>query len=288
MILSVDSLHPLVLNVGLAVHDGDWNWQNVSSPFMRIYYVVEGTAQVVLPAGTVTLRPEHLYAIPAYTRHSYQCDGPFTHYYLHIYDDSHAGALSSLTDEWELPTEVDALPSDRMLMRRLCDANPAMQLRQSDPLTYDNSSTLAENVMLNKQRTLAQKMESRGIVFQLLARFLHNAHPRTATHDERILAAIRYIKNHTEESIHISRLADIACVSKDHFIRLFKHETGTTPLRYINERKIEHAQLLLATSDMPVKAVALRLALDNYSYFNRLFKGIAGMTPLQYRQIHRG
>lgn len=39
MSLQVDQLHPLVLNVGLAIQDADWNWKNVSSPFSRLYYV---------------------------------------------------------------------------------------------------------------------------------------------------------------------------------------------------------------------------------------------------------
>lgn len=45
MALLVDKLHPLVLNVGLAVHNADWNWKNVNSPFARLYYITEGTAQ---------------------------------------------------------------------------------------------------------------------------------------------------------------------------------------------------------------------------------------------------
>ncbi len=44
----VDKLHPLVLNIGLAIHNADWNWKNVSSPFTRLYYVTEGTAQILI------------------------------------------------------------------------------------------------------------------------------------------------------------------------------------------------------------------------------------------------
>ena len=43
---SIDQLHPLVLNVGLAIHNADWNWKNVNSPFMRLYYVTDGQAQI--------------------------------------------------------------------------------------------------------------------------------------------------------------------------------------------------------------------------------------------------
>ena len=32
MTQSIDQLHLLILNVGLAIHNADWNWKNVSSP----------------------------------------------------------------------------------------------------------------------------------------------------------------------------------------------------------------------------------------------------------------
>lgn len=57
MNLQVEQMHPLVLNVGLAVHNADWNWKNVNSPFTRLYYVTEGSAQIELPDGIYTLSP---------------------------------------------------------------------------------------------------------------------------------------------------------------------------------------------------------------------------------------
>ena len=39
----VDKLHPLVLNIGLAIHNADWNWKNVSSPFTRLYIAISAT-----------------------------------------------------------------------------------------------------------------------------------------------------------------------------------------------------------------------------------------------------
>lgn len=51
MTQSIDQLHLLILNVGLAIHNADWNWKNVSSPFTRLYYIMEGTAQIIFPDG---------------------------------------------------------------------------------------------------------------------------------------------------------------------------------------------------------------------------------------------
>ncbi|MBP6140551.1 MAG: AraC family transcriptional regulator, partial [Bacteroides sp.] len=59
MTQSIDQLHLLVLNVGLAIHNADWNWQNISSPFTRLYYVTEGSAYIQLPTGKQELKPHH-------------------------------------------------------------------------------------------------------------------------------------------------------------------------------------------------------------------------------------
>ena len=48
---SVDDLRLLVLNVGYAVHNSDWNWKDVSSPFTRLYYVTDGHAQIRMEDG---------------------------------------------------------------------------------------------------------------------------------------------------------------------------------------------------------------------------------------------
>ena len=77
----------------------------------------------------------------------------------------------------------------------------------------------------------------------------------------------------------------MSCVwnlTDDHFIRLFKKETGLTPVTYIIKKKIEKAQLLLTISEIPIKDVALKLNFENISYFNKLFKSHTGMTPTQY------
>jgi mannose-6-phosphate isomerase-like protein (cupin superfamily) len=70
-----------------SIHNADWNWKNVSSPFTRLYYIMEGTAQIIFPDGMQELKPHHLYLVPSFTTHSYQCNSHFTHYYLHIYED---------------------------------------------------------------------------------------------------------------------------------------------------------------------------------------------------------
>lgn len=284
MNLQVEQMHPLVLNVGLAVHNADWNWRNVNSPFTRLYYVTEGSAQIELPDGIYTLSPKHMYFIPAFTIHTNICKSNFVHYYLHIYEDHYSD--NDWLDHWKFPVEIEATDLDLALFKRLCEINPHMTLQKSDPTTYDNNPTLMQNLIKNRQRAFCDKVESRGIVFQLLSRFFKQGQSKIEMEDNRIAKTVLYIRKHLNEAIELEKLAEISCLSKDHFIRLFKKELGTTPLQYINQKKIEKAQLLLITEELAVKEIAFQLAFEDYSYFNRLFKKITGVTPQEYRRLY--
>ena len=282
---SIDKLHVYTLNVGFARHDGDWNWKNVRSPFARLYLVVEGRAQISLPSGIYNLTPGHLYYIPAFTTHSYICDSLFSHYYIHIYENNLEA--ESMLDNWDFPVEADATEYDIELLKRLTYINPFLKLPMSNPEIYDNHKTLVSNIDMNVRRPFHVKMESRGILFILLSRFLKMATPKVETRDDRIRTIISHIRSNLYENQDIDQLAKIACMSKDHFIRIFKKETGDTPNAYITKKKMEAAELLLITSDEPIKNVAIKLGYDDCSYFNKTFKKYSGITPQQYRMAHK-
>ena len=287
MNFSVDNIRLFTLNVGHAEHLADWNWQHVRSPFARLYYVTEGKAKVILHGNDdelVRLRAGHLYFIPPFMEHTDICSEPFSHYYIHVYEDSLDGV--NLLSDLEFPRELKAADGDLNLFETLANLNPFMRLEASDPSSYDNHRTLMRNMSVNLQRELYNKMESRGILYILLSRFLRYAQPKSKITDKRIGQSLVFIREHITERISMDMLAEQACMSKDHFIRRFKSETGVTPNAYITQRKIERAELLLITTDLPVKEIADSLDFSDHAYFNRVFKNSIGCSPRQYRMQH--
>lgn len=274
-----EQLHFLILNMGFAHHHCDWTYRNVCSPFTRIYYVTTGNAQIQFRDHLQDLQPNRLYIVPAFTPHSYVCNGDFGHYYIHIYNES----TNHILEHWQLPFEVQPEPTDIELFKRLHFLCPDMSLLQSDPSFYDNNQTLTHNIIRNKQQAIYSQMESRGIICILLSRFLRASTPKPHIHDQRIMKVLKYVHTHLRTDISIELLADISCLSKNHLIRIFRKELNTTPLNYINQKKIEEIQLQLLTENLPIKEIAYRMGFEDISYFHRLFKKTTGMTPKAYR-----
>lgn len=273
----------LMLNVGHAVHESDWNFQDISSPFTRIYYVTEGTATVTIGGQARTLTPGNMYIIPAFTRHSDACDCRFCHFYVHVYEDVSAG--ESLIEGYDFPFELQGQPLDRTLFEALCEHNSSMALKAPDPRIYDNKTSLIECVRLNRERSVWDRMESTGIICQLLSKFVKEAIPKYDTKDPRIRNAIAIITASGSETPMVADLARSVHMTSDHFIRLFKKEVGCTPAQFSIDRKMTHAMLMLASEPMMIKEVAYTLGYDNLSYFTRLFRRHTGHTPNAYREL---
>lgn len=280
----IESLNILLLNVGIAHHHADWNWKNILSPFTRIYLVTEGEAYLhCANSQPIHLTPGHLYIVPAYTMHSYECHADFTHYYLHIYEGYKKEM--DILEKYDIPHEVSVEEGDEELIHRMCEKYPEMNLPASDPDLYDNNTEFTTFIQRYNELSLANKMEIRGSILVLFSRFLQQASLRQWGNDERMKKVLDYVHNHITEEISVETLADVACITKPYLIRIFKREMGMSPLQYVNHKKIEKAQLLLITEEMSVKAIAYTLGFNDHSYFSRLFHKITGRTPQEYRSL---
>lgn len=272
----------ILLNIGYSEPNSDWNWQNVHSPFARIYYVKEGNAKTYIKGKEYPLKPNHIYLTPPFTEHDDECNSVFHLYYIHFYEN--VTGKESIFDRFDFPIELAATDLDLSLTKRLHHINPERHLRYIDPKVYDNPPTFSQYIADNNNMPAHLIMETQGILYQLLSRFLELAIVKSEKIDSRINKTLQFIHENINTEIAVSHLASLACISEDHFTRLFKKTIGLAPIKYINLKKIEKAQLLLLTTDNMIGDIAMELAVENISYFNRMFRQHAGMTPGEYRE----
>lgn len=103
---------------------------------------------------------------------------------------------------------------------------------------------------------------------------------------ESVRLAISYIRAHFKERLSVEKIADEAGLSRYYFQRLFKKETGETPISYINILKCDNAKKMLKSGKYSVNEVSTHNGFDNLSYFSKVFKKYTGFLPSEYKKAN--
>lgn len=98
-----------------------------------------------------------------------------------------------------------------------------------------------------------------------------------------VSAAIALIKENYLNSLTLTEISKCACVSKFHFLRIFKEFTGTTPNEYIINLKMSHAKKILVSTDKTLEEISEILGYTSASSFIRAFKFSVGLTPKAFK-----
>jgi AraC family transcriptional regulator len=88
-----------------------------------------------------------------------------------------------------------------------------------------------------------------------------------------------FIDAHLDEQLSLAHLAQSVSLSQYHFARRFREATGTTPHRFVTERRVERAERLLTSSTLPISAVANACGFSDQSHRTRVFQQWFGATP---------
>jgi len=103
-----------------------------------------------------------------------------------------------------------------------------------------------------------------------------------------VLRHLRRARDHADrsyaDSLSLEELAAVACLSKYHFLRLFKATYGTTPMEYVSRRRIERAQDLLRATNLTVTEVCFAVGFASLGSFSSRFRSVVGETPSDFQR----
>lgn len=99
---------------------------------------------------------------------------------------------------------------------------------------------------------------------------------------------LRYLREHYREPITMEGLAAMFNCSMTHLSRLFKRETGASPIHYLIQIRMKHAEQWLLGGNMGLKDIAAKIGYPDAFYFSRMFKKHTGYSPLQFRKQFAG
>ena len=100
----------------------------------------------------------------------------------------------------------------------------------------------------------------------------------------RLKPVFSFVEENFSENLTVDHMAETACLSRSHFMTVFKKVTGQTFVNYVNTIRLENAKRMILETDKSILEISEDCGFNNFSYFIRTFKKQYGKTPLSIRK----
>jgi AraC-type DNA-binding domain-containing proteins len=249
---------------GISRKESGWTHDVKNSDLTRLFYPINGKGWLRFEHKELVMEPGFLYMLPGSVDLSYGTSGDedlviyWTNFKMNL------GGFQLLT-ELDIPFVVTA------------------------PDKHEATDLYEKLIRLQQANTLLKSWRTKAVLLELLACFLEGAGLEQAFMNRRdkldpFRDSLAYIEEHLSESISIEKLASIECMHPNYFTTIFKSVVGSSPVNYMNERRLELARKLLGQTTLNVSDIASRVGMQNH-YLSRMFKQQYGITPRRYREL---
>ena len=94
----------------------------------------------------------------------------------------------------------------------------------------------------------------------------------------------RYIDENYADELTLEGISKAVHISPYYLSRVFKRETGYSPMQYVNHRRLGEAQTLLISTHKQVTEIAMEAGFDTLNNFYKMFIKQVGMSPSRFRK----
>lgn len=129
--------------------------------------------------------------------------------------------------------------------------------------------------------------EGGEFLYRFLTALLRELEAPDAEGSALICRASDYLKSHFATVSGIGEAARACQVSQEHLTRIFRAETGQTPLQYLTRLRIEHGLFLLLNTNDSIEKIAAACGFLSGNYFAKVFRRYLDCSPEEYRQRNR-
>ena len=236
--------------------------------FDKIVLLLSGRVDYTVEGSTYTLKPWSVLLIKHHTIHRALIDKsePYERIIIYLdgkyFDRSVPGVR--LTDSFD-----QADKSGEHLLR------PTVQQRRTIEAVLSAYEKAAED------RGFGAQALRESYIIQLLiyiGRMTAAKEPGESQYDPKIRQVLSYINENLGKELSVEQLAERVYLSKYHFMRLFKAQTGSSVHAYVRQKRLLHAARLIRAG-MPAAKAAAESGFGDYSAFHRAFRESFCISP---------
>lgn len=228
-----------------------WAFPNLAAPYWRLYLMTGAGAEVSWAERRIELRPENAWLIAPETPFSTALRRTVTQCYVHFTlapGVVHAPGVHAVT----------LTPTMRRWHRRAVAADTA---------------------------------EAGGIAWQVLVLHALDALPAGTLSERRTDPRVQRVMAHLERDLGaphtLESLAILAGMHARALIRLFRQETGDTPMAWLRARRVALACELLHHSDRKIDDIAAAVGFCDRYHFTKTFRQLRETTPAAFRVLQQ-
>jgi AraC family transcriptional regulator, L-rhamnose operon transcriptional activator RhaR len=135
--------------------------------------------------------------------------------------------------------------------------------------------------------TRAEQIGALLLVLGQLARDMGHEHraasKRVPPMHHAVLHGIKLLQQNHAHPWALTELATCLAIDSSYLVRLFKAQTGLSPLAYLARHRAERAAMLLLQTDRPIAQIGQEVGWEDPNHFARRFKSFFGVSATTYR-----
>ena len=248
-----------IFSSGDALCGNEWQANEPSPPYSRLYYIAEGSGTVICKQGKIALTAGKLYLLPSGFPFFHSCEHSMRQIYFHI-DLVNRGGYDLLRSvDRVLSLDIDS--ADLKRLEALYSSQQTVDIMQLRTLLLRHITTMLSQSRISLER---------------------------ATYSDCVSRAIEIITDRPRISLSVAEIAEQCFVSPDTLAHRFKKEVGVSVGKYIDELVMFAAEQMLQSTDLPLSKISSTLEFCDQFYFSRRFKQHRGISPQSYRSQHKG
>lgn len=258
----LDTLRVKLICCGFSDRADNLVCKNAEFGFNKLFYLKSGEIVIETEDKKTKISGGTLCVINAGKKHSIKSSKSERIEAYWIYFDANVCTLP-IFDVMHCKTVIDTVDEEGIT-------------RLFEELLYNTNNYTAESaIILNERR----------IITQIL---LYCINSNDSEYDFSLIPlekAVNYMEENLDKKISVADIASLLGIKSNHCINLFNDFFGVSPIKFLNDMRINMARKLLETTNTAIGTVGRMTGCGDNQTFSKVFKTSVGFSPKKYREM---